>query len=218
MGDRPQGDHTKRVLAAAFVCSVFVHLGLLSGAGLAIRMLEALPVPQGKAALLVDFSRVSQHLAMADFPESAQEKSSAGGRPVSALRTDSASFEPDALTGNRGVEIRSIHHVGPNGRDAVFFPSTVLDRPPLPISAPNPRRFLSGTDIPPLPFRLRLYVDGTGEVVGVEAQLPIAMEESSIRPVKDMFLATLFVPGRLKGRDVPRYLDVEVQLDDLVRL
>lgn len=207
------------MLAAAFTCSVFVHLGLLSGAGLAMRMTTITPHPSGKAPLQVDFSAIPGQPTTPDQFVLAQILPSRKTRPESATQADAPGvFDVDAITGTHRAETDSIRQVGHGLRHSHFYPSAALDRPPLPISAPNPRKFLSGTDIPSLLFRLRLYVDSAGTVVSVETRQPIAMEETSIQPVKDMFLATMFVPGRLKGRDVPSYLDVEVQLDDLARL
>lgn len=102
------------------------------------------------------------------------------------------------------------HHRTPH-----FFPSAALDRPALPITAPDPRKYLAGTNLPAMPFRLRLFVDRNGQVIEVRVLQPTGMEESTLRPVRDMFLDTLFVPGNLDGREVPSYLDVEIFLQDL---
>lgn len=96
-----------------------------------------------------------------------------------------------------------------------FFPGHILDRPPFPISAPNPRQFLVGKQIPPIPFKLRLYIDSEGKVVNIETELPNILDEYTIAPVKEMFYATSFIAGNLHGKDVPSYLDIEVELMDM---
>lgn len=94
----------------------------------------------------------------------------------------------------------------------VFYPSHQLDRRPVPVSAPNPRKYLAWLDIPPVPFRLRLFVDAAGEVVDVVGDFPGCFEEKHIAAIERMFRATTFVPGNVDARDVPSYLDIEIAL------
>jgi len=96
-----------------------------------------------------------------------------------------------------------------------FYPNRQLDRYAVPISAPDPQKFLTGTNIPAVPFRLRLFIDEFGKVVQAEALPPFTLGEAHLRVVKEMFLATAFIPGRLGGRDVPAYLDIQIQLEDI---
>lgn len=96
-----------------------------------------------------------------------------------------------------------------------FYPSRVLNRSPVPISAPDPRKYLAGIDIPPIPFRVRLLIDASGTVVSVESDFASSPIEPHISAIQRMFLATTFIPGNLAGRDVPSYMDIELELTDL---
>ncbi len=98
----------------------------------------------------------------------------------------------------------------------VHFPGSILDRPPVPYTAPNPREYLTGTSIPTLPIKLRLYIDVNGKVIQIEAKRLEYLDESIITPVKDMFYATTFIPGNIKGIDVPSYIDIDVELSEFI--
>ena len=85
----------------------------------------------------------------------------------------------------------------------------------MPVSAPDPRKYLAGIDIPPIPFRVRLLIDASGKVVSVEGDFASSPIEPHIGAIQRMFLATTFIPGNLAGRDVPSYMDIELELADL---
>ncbi len=97
-----------------------------------------------------------------------------------------------------------------------YVPSRLLDRPPVPYSAPTPRKYLTGTSIPVLPIYLRLYIDKSGKVVRIDAKTIEYLDESLLAPVKEMFFATAFIPGNIKGVDVPSYIDIELQLSEYI--
>lgn len=97
-----------------------------------------------------------------------------------------------------------------------YLPSRLLDRPPVPYSAPTPSKYLTGTSIPALPIYLRLYIDKSGKVVRIDAKTVEYMDESLLAPVKEMFFATAFIPGNIKGVDVPSYIDIELQLSEYI--
>lgn len=99
----------------------------------------------------------------------------------------------------------------------VFLPSKGLDRPPMPISAPDPRKYLAGSDFPTVSFKVRLYIDALGTVVNVEADGAAALlDDHQLEKVKRMFYATTFIPGNLGGRDVASYKDIVVDMLDPV--
>jgi hypothetical protein len=94
--------------------------------------------------------------------------------------------------------------------DKDFVPSTELELAPLPKSAPD-ISMLQGLAWSGLPMRLRLYVDAQGTVVDVQV-LQTSDEETVTQRVRSMFLATAFIPGRVHGRDVPSYKDIELNV------
>ncbi len=100
---------------------------------------------------------------------------------------------------------------------SLYFRSSLLDRPPVPHSAPNPRKYLSTTPISTLPIILRLYIDKSGKVLEIDVRTMETLDDSQVTPVKDMFFATSFIPGNIKGVDVPSYIDIEVKLSEYIR-
>jgi hypothetical protein len=166
-----------------------------------------MPRAASAGALLVELPPYAASLAsqLETMPPSPAdgEPGNASPEPVALGEHDGAAMVPDAS--------------GRTASEGRFYPNRLLDRRAVPISAPNPREFLTGTSIPAVPFRLRLYVDEAGKVVRVEVREPFVIEESRLQVVKDMFLATPFIPGHLKGRDVPAYLDIEIELADIVQ-
>lgn len=102
------------------------------------------------------------------------------------------------------------------GGQPFFFPSRVLQRSPLPISAPDPRQYLAATDIPAIPLRLRLYIDAAGMVVNIDGDFSDLLSQPQINAIKTMFYATTFIPGHFRAQDVASYMDIEVQLTDFL--
>lgn len=86
--------------------------------------------------------------------------------------------------------------------------------PPLPKSAPDSTP-LAGVPNSGLPIRLRLFVDARGAVAKVEVLQASQFDAEAVARLKDVFLATGFVPGRSNGVDVASYLDIELSLADL---
>lgn len=89
-----------------------------------------------------------------------------------------------------------------------FEPSTALERSAVPRSAPD-TSLLEGLPFSGLPIRLRVFVDRSGTVVDVRV-LQTAEAEAVAESVRRMFLATAFIPGRLRGQDVGSWQDVEI--------
>lgn len=89
-----------------------------------------------------------------------------------------------------------------------FAPSALLDRAAVPRSAPD-TSVLEGLPFSGLPIRLRLFVDRSGAVVEARV-LQTAEADEVAEAVREMFLATAFIPGRLRGQDVGSYEDVEI--------
>jgi hypothetical protein len=84
-----------------------------------------------------------------------------------------------------------------------------LDMPPMPRSAPD-ASVVEGVAHSGMPIRLRLYIDADGTVSDIELQFAQVEDEPAAQRLADMFRATGFLPGRLNGRDVASFLDVEI--------
>lgn len=99
----------------------------------------------------------------------------------------------------------------------LYYPNRLLQRQPKPISAPNPKKYLTGLDFPAMPLRLRLFIGDTGTVDDVSVSSTSAYSAAQIEAITAMFRATSFIPGRLEQRDVPCYMDIEINLVDIPR-
>ena len=103
-------------------------------------------------------------------------------------------------------------HFSPPPQSPVFFPSHLMDRPPFPVSAPTPGKYLDKTSLPATIIRLRLFIDSSGRVVDIKIKLPEYLEDKVTRQIAEMFYATSFVPGNIRGIDLPCYMDIELDI------
>lgn len=93
---------------------------------------------------------------------------------------------------------------------AVYRPGTALDAPVRPRSAPD-LSLLSDLPWSGLPLRLRLFIDAEGVVVDARV-LQSAEAQEVVERVREMFLATSFTAGTEKGRAVPCFKDIELNV------
>lgn len=222
----PQG---RGVIRFASMVSLLVHATILAlprhDFGLPKRQGGVLPLQ----ATLVQISRGAEKPA--DSPPAllseTPEKSKTDKRPQEPIgRADSSpktanhlhhqpaervTDSPEALTDSNRISNDKSDDI------SLHYPSSLLDRPPVPYSAPDARKYLTGTSIPALPVHLRLYIDKSGKVIRINAKAIEYMDESLLTPVKEMFFATAFIPGNIKGVDVPSYIDIEVELSEFIR-
>lgn len=91
------------------------------------------------------------------------------------------------------------------------LPPSALDRPPLPLSAPD-ETLLEAVAATGMPVRLRLYIETDGRVSTVQVLAASEFDREAAARMQQMFLATAFMPGRVDGRDVASFMDVEVRL------
>lgn len=95
-----------------------------------------------------------------------------------------------------------------------YVPSSLLERPALPTSAPDPA-WLTRTPWSGLPIRLRLFIDERGKVTRVTVLQAMESDAEAAWRLRRMFRDTGFLPGRQGGRDVPSYMDLELRASDL---
>lgn len=127
-------------------------------------------------------------------------------RPASATASADASPAAPAST-DRPSALRP--SISPT---ADFVASADLERPALPRSAPD-TSLLANLPWSGLPTRLRLFIDAKGTVVDVVV-LQTSEADAVVERMRQMFLATGFVPGRLHGVDVPSTKDLELVVGD----
>lgn len=100
----------------------------------------------------------------------------------------------------------------PDPQFARFLPDSALQRGALPVSQPD-LDAIEGLQFSGLPIRLRLFIDESGRVVRIDTLRGSADDAEAIERLKRMFAATAFVPGRLAGRDVASYQDLDFRAE-----
>jgi len=94
-----------------------------------------------------------------------------------------------------------------------FLSSTQVDS--IAIAFPSPDiSSLSGLSWSGLPIRLRLFVDASGRCVDVQF-LRASEDAGTLERLRQMFLATHFLPARRAGADVDAYRDIELDVADV---
>jgi hypothetical protein len=91
---------------------------------------------------------------------------------------------------------------------SIYRPPEQLDVPPRPRSAPD-ISVLNGLAWSGTPIRLRLFIDGQGQVVDAQV-LQSGEADEVIALVRQMFLATGFTAAIANGQPVPSYKDIEI--------
>lgn len=82
----------------------------------------------------------------------------------------------------------------------------------MPASAPD-ERHVEEAPKSGLPIRVRLFVEANGGVSSAKVLSNAPGDEEAAQRVIAMFRDTAFVPGRLGGRDVASYIDIEIVLE-----
>jgi hypothetical protein len=92
------------------------------------------------------------------------------------------------------------------------LPTSALDTPPMPRSAPD-EQYVEHVHRSGLPIRVRLYIDAIGSVTETSLLGAAPGDEEAADQVMTMFRDTAFSPGRLQGREVASYIDIELVLE-----
>ncbi|WP_211465298.1 hypothetical protein [Collimonas silvisoli] len=93
----------------------------------------------------------------------------------------------------------------------IFYGPQEVDKGALPYSAPDPDA-LTDVVASGLPIRVRLYIDASGAVVGVEKLQALADDQPALERIEKMLRGTAFMPARLAGADVNSYQDLEFHI------
>jgi len=120
-----------------------------------------------------------------------------------------------ALAPERQASAPPSPDVPTNASTRDFLAPAQVDR--IAIAFPSPDvTSLSGLAWSGLPIRLRLFVDASGRCVDVEF-LSASEEAATLERLRQMFLATHFLPARRAGADVDAYRDIELDIADIKR-
>jgi hypothetical protein len=92
------------------------------------------------------------------------------------------------------------------------LPPSALDFPPMPRSAPD-EQYVEHVHRSGLPIQVRLYIDARGSVTEATLLGAAPGDEEAAEQVMAMFRETAFSPGRLQGREVASFMDIELVLE-----
>jgi hypothetical protein len=93
-----------------------------------------------------------------------------------------------------------------------YLPTEALDVKPMPRSAPD-ERHVDSVPRSGLPIRVRVFVEAEGSVSAVNVLSHAPGDEDAAHSMAEMFRETAFIPGRLTGRDVASFIDIELVLE-----
>jgi hypothetical protein len=119
----------------------------------------------------------------------------------SARATPSAPREPAQLAPPPAADTAMQH-----------LPTSALDLPPMPRSAPD-EQYVEYVHRSGLPIQVRLFIDATGSVTETSLIGAAPGDEEAAEQVMAMFRETAFTPGRLQGREVASFIDIELVLE-----
>lgn len=126
----------------------------------------------------------------------------------------SADVDASSVTGatTHAVQIPPVSGGGRNG--VYYWPVADVERVAVPVSSPDLDHLATQT-VPSGRIRLRLFISARGQVDAV--QVLGAEDEGIWAAVRDMFLATGFLPARRGGHDVASVQDLDIEISDLIR-
>jgi hypothetical protein len=151
-------------------------------------------------------------------------------RPAEAVGSSQASTEqrsakarpPEFAPAAPPFSAVDVHEVQPRAAQAAasmpasreHLPTSALDVGPMPRSSPD-ERHVENVHKSGLPIRIRLFVEDDGRVSATEVLSVVTGDEDVAQSVILMFQETAFIPGRLNGRDVASFIDIEIVLDSI---
>lgn len=187
-------------IGAAFVGSLLIHLCILfSGA-----------INPHVPAVSPEVRRLSVHA----FPPVAKKADPSHG--LSTVKNTRAESETPINTEATVSATHSLANTNNHASVVRYFSNRLLDHPAVPASGPDPERFLKNKKLPLYAIRLRLFVDATGNIDKIDLIDPEFAPPEEIEPIKAMFMATRFIPGRVQRTTLPSYMDIEVDVSDYV--
>lgn len=96
--------------------------------------------------------------------------------------------------------------------ETTHLPTAALEMRPMPRSAPD-ESLIEDVRKSGLPIRVRVFVEADGRVSSVDVLSAAMGDEDAALGVAAMFRDTAFIPGRMAGRDVASFIDIEIALE-----
>jgi hypothetical protein len=203
----------RATLSALTAVCVVAHAAALGGLS---TMGGSAPMQAAGASAAMQVRLLPTSLANAKALQSELDVSmtSANEMKATAQRADSASKEARRVplsASKPEADVRQMHNPVDSIADR-YLPTSVLDIRPMPRSAPDESR-VEHVHKSGLPIRVRLYVEPNGSVSSGDIRSVAPGDEESAAQVIAMFRDTAFSPGRLQGREVASFIDIEIVLE-----
>ena len=207
---------------------VCVAVVLLAHAGLMAAWLHASasgvrhPPPHQTAAVrMIVLGAVAEPLAASPEPrQSAKDTAGPAAQvPPAAQPEPAAEPVPQALAVRPALAPERVASGPPSPRLQTVAPAHVFLSPAqvdrIAIAFPSPDiASLSGLSWSGIPIRLRLFIAASGQCVDVKV-LRASEDAATLEHLRQMFLATHFLPARNAGADVDSYRDIELDVADV---
>lgn len=179
------------LLFSLFTCSVDYQPATESRAAITVQLLrpESISAPISPSVETVADTLRTASVRRPDVD------SSHSAAPSNGVMPNASSFVPEKA--------------GALDSTAAFLRAGTLDRRPLPVSEPD-TDMLNGSTSTGLPIRLRLFIGSSGRVLRIDVLAADEGDAQFIEKLKQMFFATRYIPGRLNGRDVDAYTDIQL--------
>lgn len=201
--------HSGEGLWRAFLLSLLIHFTLF-----------AYPVTQGDDTHDFAVERLRVYLSpVSEFSASRPQKLPTGSSQITSPDPAQTSSENSLDKWEKNKKPDSEEPLTTTqGEPNRYFSNRLLDQPTVPASGPDPDTYLKGkTDLPLFPVRLRLYVDSLGSVRKIELLSPEYLPGEKLDPIREMLMATRFIPGQIRKTRVPSYLDIEIDVSDYAK-
>ena len=199
------------MLAALTAACVVAHAAVLGG----LPLLRAAPNQEAAQPIAVRLVHVTR--AAPETPQSvvALNQQSALDAMPAAGPTSGVSTSHVGWVRTTPAEPReSVSLAQPPVADIAMkhLPTSALDLPPMPRSAPD-EQYVEHVHRSGLPIKVRLFIDASGSVTETSLLGAAPGDEDAAEQVVAMFRDTAFSPGRLQGREVASFIDIELVLE-----
>lgn len=175
------------------------------------RILTAPPLAPTTTAVAATLGSPAPERISKPPPKPVATPANLAAKPAVPKPNPSGAPEPAAPSTDRLAAWQELALLPP----AQYLPTSELEVPPLPRSAPDPT-VLHGAVSSGLPIRLRLYIDELGVVANIEVLQASELDDDAVERMKRMFYDTRFLAGRRASTDVASFMDIEISLAELM--
>jgi hypothetical protein len=198
-------------LMALIVACVLAHAGVLGG----LPRLHAAPSQDAAQHSVMRLTSVS--MAMPETPQrdaAVTQRSALDAVPSAAPTPRGSAARAGPARTAPAVSREPAPAAPPSSAEAAIehLPTSALDVPPMPRSAPA-EQYVEHAHRSGLPMQIRIYIDARGSVTEASLLGVAPGDEEAAEQVMAMFRETAFSPGRLQGREVASFIDIELVLE-----